>query len=469
MEGVTRLHLCFLVAVTHRSAIAHAQSGRKITYGKYYSDWGSPDVKNFDDNSYTLFKPPKNLKDSSKGLLPLVIHFYGNGWKLGGGPIENGSPKVWKMLSSGIAVASVGYRRITCHYWYDTFFGSGAFKTPEEFINIDADGRMSLDNKGKTFKDYRVRVARHEMLTKPTYDGVKALEHLISSASKFKLDMHRVFFWAFSAGGTIAQYLTHVYHAWHHDKFTPKGMSYEAPMLDVPTANVLNRVWEIIENNTIDGAKTKLKDLIPKDMCWWTVGSGCDDARFSKWFSPDMPYSTCNSTWNSMTLERYCGRGFDDAIVGDLRASQVWPEDSEYARGLTKIWYSSRNILQHTPKPFHVYLQDSRNAGEIGLLHSPLYSLEFHKLFEKVGIKYAIYYETTPVMLEPSSVNGSLKVHTEKYLSNHGWHDQLASAGVQAGSWTESVLYACVSLEQPTCMPKTQETQADHDDAPVHV
>lgn len=258
----------------------------------------------------------------------------------------------------------------------------------------------------------------------------------------------------------MAQYLTHVYHAWHIDAFTPKGLAYESSMLDVPTANILDRVWDIVERNTVRGANTKLKDLIPQDQCWWTVGNGCDDPRFNRWFSPDLPYSTCNSTWNQITLQRYCGAGFDNATVGDLKKSQVWSEDTDFAKGLTKIWYSSRNMLEHTPKPFHVYLQHSQDA--YGLLHSPLYSLEYKKLFERLGIKYAMYYDTTPVMREPLDVTRSrvlLNGQTEKYASNHDWRGQLNSAGLYEGSWTEPVLYACLSLEQPTCSPELKSKQ----------
>lgn len=252
----------------------------------------------------------------------------------------------------------------------------------------------------------------------------------------------------------MVQYLTYVYHQSHQDTFTPTGMTYDACMLDVPTANILDQVWEIVASNTVDGPETKLANLITPDICWWVVGSGCADPRFAKWFSPDMPYTTCNVTWDQNAVQRFCGANFGSVTVGDLQKSQIWLEDTEYAKGLTKIWYASRNILQYTPRQFHVYLQNTADA--YGLLHSPIYSAEYKKLFDKVGVQYTMYYDAVAGMVEPAGAIPTMVARTgyqEKYISSHNWKDQLSSMGWNSGTWMEPVWYACFALQQPTCSP----------------
>lgn len=372
-------------------------------------------------------------------------------------------PIVGDLTRNGIAVASVGYRRITSSYWYDDP-GAKNMRSPEELIHVDAKGRLSLDNKGRTFSDYNVRICRHEFIVKPMYDAQLAMEHLLATSFVRGLDLNRLFFWAYSAGGSLAQYLTHVYHQWNVGAYTPLGMFYRSSMLDLPTANVLDRVWHLIARGTKNASKTRLKDLIEKSECWWVVGNSCNDTKFDKYLQSDMPYQICNETWNRVTLDRYCGDNFDTATVGDLSRSQRWPdEDPEVGEGMQKIWYATWNMQEHTPKPYYVLLHNLKTE-DVGLLHSSLYVPSFKRAFNEAGIFYAAYYDDHPEMEDYDDPKGgdirSVVMgdgHEMRYQSNHRWLDMLEDAGFSAhrhGGTSEHIQYVCFVLGQPGCSPQ---------------
>lgn len=453
-------------------------TARAVIYGKYFSlkTDGIAEEKFFGDNSYYVYNPPRNLNSGKTNpysltqpdpaehyqpLAPTVVHFYGCGWRNCGGPWDTPGPTVGELLKNGIAVVSVGYRRITTNYWFDGIMGA---RSPEELIHVDGEGRLTLDGQGKTFSDYKVRICRHEFIVKSLYDGKMAMEHLVANAFSDGLDLNRMVFWAYSAGGSLAQYLTHIHHQWNVGLYTPMGMFYRSSMLDLPTANVLNQVWYDIMSSTRDTYATKLKDLIKRDDCWWVVGSGCDDPRFEKYLEPGMPYKLCNSTWNNARVREFCDEGYDHISLGDLVMNDRWPKDDpEVGAGMEKIWYNSRNIGAHTPKPFYVFLLNLE-WEDYGLLHSSLFVPAFKRAYHEAGVYYTAYYDSHPLMKDFNDTDGVIRDvvigdnHVLKYQSNHGWRDLLSSAGIKAtGDLVEFIAYACFVLSQPGCSPQLQK------------
>jgi acetyl esterase/lipase len=466
------------------AGITVAVAPEQVIYGKYFSLDG--EKRSYADNTYYLYMPPKNLNTNAANpevitypttdtipysLVPIVVHFYGCGWRNCGGPWTQAGHIVGDLLRHGIAVASVGYRRITTTYWYDNPAAENK-RSPEELIHVDANGVMTLDTQGRTMKDYEVRICRHEFITKSLFDARTALDRLMAYSLENGIDLNRLVFWAYSAGGSLAQYLTHVYHQWNEGAYTPLGMVYRSSMLDLPTANLLDRAWYLIGTDTVDGEATRIKDLINQEDCWWVVGNGCSDPRFDRYLEPNMPYKICNDTWEKLTLDRYCGSSFDTATVGELKQTQRWPrEDPDVGAGMQKLWYASDNMRKHTPRPFYVFLENLKKEN-YGLLHSSLYLPSFKRFFNEAGIYFTAYYDDHPQMkdfaalrhgVQPTSPEEIIMAdgHAVKYDSNHGWRDLLRDAGFHARVDTEeSISYACFVLSQPGCSPQLASDEA---------
>lgn len=470
-----------IAVLTAAAEILTAWSHEQVIYGKYFSlkkrKHTEPDHF-YGDNMYYVYNPPRNADAADhtnpyeytnpnkhfRALAPTVVHFYGCGWKNCGGPWTKPGPIVGQLISNGIAAVSVGYRRITTSYWYDDQ-NAKDMRSPEELIHVDEDGRMTLDA-SKPMSSYEARVCRHELITKSVYDAKVAMDHLVAHSFTHGLDMNRLVFWAYSAGGSMSQYLTHVYHRWNVGAYTPLGMFYRSSMLDLPTANIMDRVWQLISKSTKNASSTKLKDLIAQKDCYWVVGNGCGDARFDKYLEPGFSYKICNSTWNDITMKRYCGDGFSTATVGDLISSQRWPkEDSEVGAGMERIWYASKNIPLHTPKPFYTLLYN-RKEEDYGLLHSSLYIPAFKRAYHEAGVYYTAYYDTHPEMQDYNDTMGSAiedvvmgDGHKLKYQSNHDWRELLSKSGrAGKGDSEEFLSYICFVLSQPGCSPQLSKS-----------
>ena len=98
---------------------------------------------------------------------------------------------------NGIAFASLDYRLVATKYYYED---TGGAEQEEEFIDVDADGEMSLNAK-HTMSQYQVLTGRLEYGAKCVYSAVEAFEHILANTGTSGIDANKVGFSANSAGG----------------------------------------------------------------------------------------------------------------------------------------------------------------------------------------------------------------------------------------------------------------------------
>merc|ERR1711988_1398535 len=142
---------------------------------------------------------------------------------------------------------------------------------------------------------------RQEYNTKCYFDAVQMIEHLISHADAYGVDVHRISFTGDSAGGGEMNYLIWVYHQWNVGRYTPVGMVYINAQLDYPVNNILDRVWKLWTDDV--GEHTKLSTILDKTDCGLIIGNPwCVEPDRSK-----SDYNLCNETWQEESMARFRG------------------------------------------------------------------------------------------------------------------------------------------------------------------
>jgi hypothetical protein len=390
-------------------------AAQKVVYGKYYTRKGKTwhmnehkraDLyKDYTDNTYYIFRPPKNLDPSKKipGLLPMVLFAFGNGWLYEGSKnldVVHGkmTPAIARYIGEGLAYVSMAYRSVDLHYWYDKLGArhlpsyledsinrEGA---PEELIHVDPHGRLSLDTTGKTMSDYKARACYQELMVKSIYDAVQAMEHMIVNSASFGLDPHRIFFFASSAGTAEVNYLSYVYHKWHQDRYTPRGMILITPQFDYPTDCAMEKVWQSWSKHV--GSDFPISKLMKMDSCNIFVGNHGCRMGFKNEGEGMTRRVGCNQTWDDAAMHRFCTPAtFKTATIADVMKYQVWnAADPEVGLGMQKLWYTSVNARSHHPRPFYLYA----SSPVTFFPHASMYVAAYADLAAELGFNFTVYF-----------------------------------------------------------------------------
>merc|ERR1712216_897467 len=165
----------------------------------------------------------------------------------------------------------------------------------------------------------------------------------------------------------------------------------------------------------------------------------------------------CNASWNEKALAESCKADFASLTisqVSDMRRCEVSP-------GMAKLWYVSKNMLLHQPKPFHLYVHSVPHIA--WLAHSPLYAVGYAEQAAHIGINYTVYYNSYPGMTgsilgppETVEVPGGGKLF---YRSTVGWRDRFSPKPL-ANSLEEHVLFVCSEVDQAHCSAGAAKARA---------
>jgi acetyl esterase/lipase len=452
---------CLAVWLLEASLTA-AQNPQKVTYGKYYQTFKQKDGhKDTMDNSYYLYKPPSNLiKKGGKAKIPIVFQVIGNSWmKQDGiyhGPFTTMTPAIGNYNKNGIAYLSLAYRSTDMRYFYD----DGGKEKAEELIHVDNDGRLTLDTTGKTMGDYKCRACWQELITKCIYDAVIALEHLIAHADEFGIDVHRIFFLSSSAGSSIVNYLTYVYHQWHQNRFTPVGMILGSPQFDLPVYCALDKTWE----SFMDLSKPDLKASELMDWTWCShfianAMCGDDPHGLATHKSGVTRSENCNMAWMNKTMKDICAvnKTFQGLTVKDLHESQKWDRsDPEVGLGMEKLWYVSENMKNYHPEPFYMLIHSHDNF----FIHESMYVIGYAKLADQVGVNYTTYFAHYPgitaedlgyPLFNTVDPFDKTQIYYRSSIEWRGLYETVHNA--PAGSVQEHLLFVCFVLGLDHCGP----------------
>jgi len=369
--------------------------GKQVVFGKYYWKDKVTGATDNTDNSYFVYKPPVNIAAPAQPRgFPVVFQAYGTFWTRPGnkpeGPFKKANPAVALYNSWGIAFVSTGYRGTSSKYWYDE---AGTTKR-EELINVDAEGRLSLDSTGLTMGDYKVRATALELVTKCIYDVVQSLEKLISNAGLHGIDINRIFFTSSSAGSVEVNYLTWVYHKWNKERYTPLGMAMLNPQFDLPMMTVNEHVMNQWIEHSDAGPNTLASELWQATSCMDMIGNmHCEPVLHREL---DGTPETCNRTFHTEALQRYCaappyGSSPQFPTIGEVAQTQRY----EVSAGMKKLWYTSQNMLDYHPvlpggKLFNLYTASDQN----GVFHGSAFL--YGEMAARIGIDYTAYYLPQP-------------------------------------------------------------------------
>jgi acetyl esterase/lipase len=336
---------------------------------------------------------------------------------------------------NGLAFASVGYRSSDVAYFYlDN--ATGAHKR-EELIHVDPGGRLSLDTTGRTMADYKVRMCWQETITKPLFDAVAALEHIVQNSPLHNLDPHRIFFIGSSAGASLVNYLSFVHHKFSAGSFTPLGMALSDPQFDLPLFCGLDSTWKMWIDSY--GADTLVSHYMAPSDCSKYIGSQlCQSNPLQATALKNGGYGVklpeiCNETWNQQTMQAFCGAKFNTVTFGDLYARQKWNRnDPQVGLGMEKLWYPSKNILDYHPSPFHMLV----DGMGMSMFHNHLYVEKYAEAAAQAGVNFTV---NTPESYQT----------TERFRFYYQEVEQLKPTSPQ-----EHLAYVCMILRLPHCMPK---------------
>jgi hypothetical protein len=274
------------------------------------------------------------------------------------------------------------------------------------------------------------------------------MEHVIANADSFGLDAHRVVFFASSAGASLCNYLSFVYHQWNMDRFSPVGMVLSNPQFNLPFFGVLDYVWQDIVDHMKPG--TLLQEVLPFSMCH----AGLECAAETK--------APCNATFNQVTHQRYCASeaAFNVATLEQVKQTQTWDRSKpEYGLGLEKLWLTSKNMLAHQPRPFHILVANVATGADANIFHLPMYAQQYAEYAAQVGINYTVYFGDYPAMRAPPlfpNAKESAKVQEWNYASSTGWRDEFAySLNSKPSPMEQHELFSCYVAGIPSCAPKT--------------
>ena len=134
--------------------------------------------------------------------------------------------------------------------------------------------------------------------------------------------------------------------------------------------------------------------------------------------------------------------------VSKVQASQNWPIETEHDKGIATLWYNSKNMVKHAPKPFHLYIANRLNStAGMNVVHNAMYSRNYAKYAEMAGINYTVYYTDYVGMTKDDA--GTRKYTTNdgsvfNYRSNFGWatmHPGVPFEGMDSNG--EQLLFIC--------------------------
>jgi len=423
----------------------------RVVFSKYWS-YDAEGRTSSEGSTYYLFLPSSRARAANAaGDLPVVVEFHGGGFT-GGSATSEQTAAIDGFLQAGVAYASMDYRLVATKYYY----GAGAAVCEEEFIHADSTGRLWLDASGMVASDYKVRVGRQEFNTKCSFDAAAGFEDLLSRASTFGLDVHRVGFTGSSAGGGEMHYLSWAYRALDRNwrRYTPVAMVYTMAQLDYPVQNILDRVWGLWADDV--GNETLLTSILAQtredcEMCVGNPWCGASGATAQT--------ALCNATWHAATMARYCGADggrMAGVTLGELRRTQVWPTETEHDRGLARMWYASENMVaaRAVPEigatPFYLYVFNQLN-GTAGMhvVHSALYARQYARVAETARLEFVSYYpdyqgmsaaDRGDVRLRPAP-GVELNLRTSTAL--RGWRALAGVSATQPGGAAEQRLFFC--------------------------
>ena len=420
-------------------------------YGKYYSKSSRDGSKLTNCNTYYVFKPSAVGDD----YLPFVLQFHGGGFT-GGSATSRVTAEIEAYLDNGIAYVSADYRLVATKYFYED--ENDSKEREEELINLDAEGRLTLDGSIPPIplSSYLVKVGRQEFNVKCSYDAVQALEHLLANAEMLSLDPHRMGLAGSSAGGGEINYLAYVYHAWNALRYTPRSLAYSMAQIDYPVQNMLDVTWSLWRDNLLDGEGTLLSSVLAFEDCYMVVGNPwCASSQQPN--PPPAETQLCNATWNEETMARYCDsrEAFDSATLGDVARTQRWELSSPFDVGMEVLWYTSRNMEKHTPSSnFSLYVANHLNStAGMNVVHAALYARLYGEVAERVGIDYYVLYTDFAGMRDADRserrVGGEtvFNVLSSKALASF----PPVGSEVQPDSTEERVLFHCRALGIKDC------------------
>jgi len=108
---------------------------------------------------------------------------------------------------------------------------------------------------------------------------------------------------------------------------------------------------------------------------------------------PTYLHVPCNAAFNLLTHNRYCSSEavFNATTVEQIRQTQKWDESfPEFGPGLAKLWLTGKNMLQHTPKPYHIFVQVDPFMQNF--MHHQMFIQQYVEHADKVGIDYTAFY-----------------------------------------------------------------------------
>lgn len=407
-----------------------------LQYGKYYSADGDRTI-----NTYNLFSPP-DIPDGE--TRPIFIQFHGGGYTSGAASSDCGE-ECMLHVAQGFHYASVNYRLVGQYYYYDNSTGGRA---EEEFIHAAEDGSLTLDTGGAVMSESAAIVGRTEFITKCLYDAAQMLEHLIGGAAGLHVDVHRIGLTGSSAGGGEINYLMWTYHALGNNaaRYTPLSLVYTAAQLDIPVDNMLDAAYGLWADDVGDG--THLSDILQAADCASIVGNMyCDGGRMAgkyEWPARMM----CNQTWHDASVARYCGGAFAGATLGELRATQVFPNATAQQRGIATLSSASRQMLAHQPRGARIYVANQRNGTDaMSVIHSALYARAYARVAARAGVDYVVYHADYAGMTadDTSAERFAAAGTTWNYRSSFDFLDAPGVAAAARTSAAEKLLFNCLA------------------------
>jgi len=137
--------------------------------------------------------------------------------------------------------------------------------------------------------------------------------------------------------------------------------------------------------------------------------------------------SVNNDTWTAQTRNRYCPteEAYDKTTLAEW-SHQTCPSlaSSEIGKGVLFLWHTSEHMLQHQPRPFHIFVSwlELEAHGVGSWLHHPMYGQQFVEYAEKLGINYTAFIGSYPGM-RPNLLAELPHVVESEHIVKAGWSD----------------------------------------------
>ena len=231
------------------------------------------------------------------------------------------------------------------------------------------------------------------------------------------------------------------------ERFTARSLTYTMAQIDYPIP-ILDRGWGQWSHAL--GADALLSQIVSQEQCAAIIDQNQYCTR----------PQDCNFTWSHAQSARFCGAGhFEKTTFSDLQQSYTWPTDTAFQRGMTKLWYMSRNLASLPSRfasNFHLLVYNKLNGTDANsIIHSDLWARLYATYAEESGAQYAVYYTDYPG-IKPSD-RGQERIaasgQVTNYRSNFGWRATLPQA-LQGGlSGLEDLLLHCRAFNMSCQLP----------------